>query len=516
MGHAAVRAGTRIGLGLLLLGWLVGLLTLPGYAPIESDTSRRLSVSHWLWSGESPIGTLEGVDGNHHPWYGIGQPLVMLPAEWLVTQGWQTAKGKPPSLAMRMTAVSYLLFPLLCGAALWGVFALLLRLGFSPLPALGGTLATLLASTFLWHTQNTQENPMQLALTAWAAVQVLAWRERPAETWRLTVAAALLGFNLLTRLTAMADAFAVLLLPLLLEGRRMIWRPYARQLLQRLLPIFALYLLADRLYHWRRFGRFDGTYMDQFGAWAKGLNPILPASFPFNLSPSQTLWDMLFSPSKALLLYDPLLLLVLPALLWGRVPAHLRGFLLAMLLLLAALMLGYSRYYCWSANSAWGNRFLATPVQLMVAASAAWLCLQWPRHIALRAAATGLLLASLLLQLSSLVYPSWKEEMDSGAMRRSWFLGEADFAAQDDYFQAGERLGLLKALVSGDCTANAPCAGPYLLMPMQPLASLPPKAVWAVKGGWWLLLALVLALMLRLRRAAKSPPEQPPAGSIQR
>src|SRR5260370_31494543 len=53
-----------------------------------SDTTHRLQVAHSLWTGqpqvfpnESPEFGLHGRDGRLYAWYGIGQSLLMLPAD---------------------------------------------------------------------------------------------------------------------------------------------------------------------------------------------------------------------------------------------------------------------------------------------------------------------------------------------------------------------------------------------------------------------------------------------------
>src|ERR1700709_460497 len=53
-----------------------------------SDTTHRLQVTHSLWTGEAQVAPseypefgLQGRGGRLYAWYGIGQSLLMLPAD---------------------------------------------------------------------------------------------------------------------------------------------------------------------------------------------------------------------------------------------------------------------------------------------------------------------------------------------------------------------------------------------------------------------------------------------------
>src|SRR6202043_3361361 len=57
-----------------------------------ADTTFRLQTTHWLWTSEPqvfpndyPEFGLRGREGRLYSWYGIGQSLLMLPADLLGT-----------------------------------------------------------------------------------------------------------------------------------------------------------------------------------------------------------------------------------------------------------------------------------------------------------------------------------------------------------------------------------------------------------------------------------------------
>ena len=57
-----------------------------------ADTTYRLQTTHWLWTGQPQVADdeypefgLRGRDGHIYSWYGIGQSLLMLPADLVAT-----------------------------------------------------------------------------------------------------------------------------------------------------------------------------------------------------------------------------------------------------------------------------------------------------------------------------------------------------------------------------------------------------------------------------------------------
>jgi hypothetical protein len=82
-----------------------------------ADTMHRLQTTHWLWTSqpqvfpnEYPEFGLHGRGGRLYSWYGIGQSLLMLPADllgtWIERRPVFSDYGDDP--AVRSIVVSYL------------------------------------------------------------------------------------------------------------------------------------------------------------------------------------------------------------------------------------------------------------------------------------------------------------------------------------------------------------------------------------------------------------------------
>src|ERR1700716_4673982 len=88
------HVGRWLGGPLLLLSLSAGLLAFVVQSGElgTSDTMHRLQTTHWLWTSEPqvlpneyPEFGLHGRGGRLYSWYGIGQSLLMLPADLLGT-----------------------------------------------------------------------------------------------------------------------------------------------------------------------------------------------------------------------------------------------------------------------------------------------------------------------------------------------------------------------------------------------------------------------------------------------
>ena len=80
-----------------------------------ADTAHRLQTTHWLWTSEPqvfpneyPEFGLHGRGGRLYSWYGIGQSLLMLPADLLGTwiAHWSIFSGYGDDPAVRSIVVS--------------------------------------------------------------------------------------------------------------------------------------------------------------------------------------------------------------------------------------------------------------------------------------------------------------------------------------------------------------------------------------------------------------------------
>jgi len=133
------------------------------------------------------------------------------------------------------------------------------------------------------------------------------------------------------------------------------------------LPVYAIFLLLDRLYQYQRFGSFFTTYMGVFGREQKMLNPALPAAYPFEMPFHVGFLGALFTPEKSIFLFDPLLVLavILCAVSWRRFRPEIRAYLIAFTALLLANTCFYSTFTDWSGDFAWGDRYVSTAAQLV-------------------------------------------------------------------------------------------------------------------------------------------------------
>src|ERR1039458_1581923 len=123
------------------------------------DTAHRLQPTHWLWTSEPqvfpyeyPEFGLHGRGGRLYSWYGIGQSLLMLPADVIATwiSHWRIFSDYQDDPTVRSILVKVL--------TAWIAFRLLRQLGFNVKEAVAGVLALLFCTTHLHYTQNMMEN----------------------------------------------------------------------------------------------------------------------------------------------------------------------------------------------------------------------------------------------------------------------------------------------------------------------------------------------------------------------
>jgi hypothetical protein len=384
-----------------------------------ADTMHRLQTTHWLWTSqpqvlpsEYPEFGLHGRNGQIYSWYGIGQSLLMLPADVIATwiAHWRIFSGYQDDPAVRSILVSYstnILVNLLTAVI---AFRLLRQLRFEVRESVWGVMALLFCTTHLHYTQNMQENNYIMLLTLVGLSFQYEWF-RTQSRRALWIGSAALGLNLLTRVTTALDIVAAAIFLLLLvwfEGGR------GRELWARAvayckvaLPIYIFFGLVERFYSWYRFGSWTHTYIPIFARESRMQDPSLPANFPWSTPFHEGVLGALFKPEKSIFLFDPLLILalVLFALLWKRMTPEVRAYALSALLLLAGYLFFYARYTYWAGDFAWGDRYVSTAVE-MVALLSIPLLLHYKAQLALwmRAAGAFLIAASLVIQIASLTF----------------------------------------------------------------------------------------------------------------
>jgi hypothetical protein len=392
-----------------------------------SDTTHRLQATHWLWTSEPqvfpneyPEFGLHGRDGHLYSWYGIGQSLLMLPADLLGTwiSHWSVFADYTDDPAVRSIVVSYSTNVLVNILTALIAFRLLGQLGFSMQESVVGVLALMFCTTHLHYTQNMMENNYIMLLTLTGFSFQYEWL-RTGSRRALLAGSCALGLNLLTRLTTGLDLIAAgifLLLALSFEPTSApgLWRSLWRSLSLRFLayckvaaPVYIFFLLADRAYQFYRYGSFTNTYVTVFAREYHQLDPTLPANFPWSTPFHQGFLGPLLQPEKSIFLFDPLLVLaiVLLPLLWKRLTPALRAYGATSLLLLLAYICFYARYTYWAGDFAWGDRYVSTAVELATL-TAVPLLMRYRDVLGktIRRAAWALVVVSLIIQLASLVF----------------------------------------------------------------------------------------------------------------
>ena len=385
----------------------------------SADTTYRLQTTHWLWTsappvlaGDFPEYGVHGRGGRLYPWFGIGQSLLMLPADLVSTwiANWRTFSGYQDDPGIRSIVVVYSTSILINVLTALIVSRFLQQLSFSMRESVAGVLALLFCTTHLHYTQNMMENNYIMLLTFVGCSYQYEWL-RSGKGRALFWGSAALGLNVLTRITAGLDliAGAVFVLAVLwfdqVRGHQL-WRrswEYARTAL----PVYVFFAIIERSYNFYRFCTWTGTYIPIFARERKALDPTLPANFPWSTPLHEGVLGALFKPEKSIFLFDPLLILsiVLLALLWKRLSGGVRAFGLTSLLLMAGYITFYARYTYWAGDFAWGDRYVSTSVEIAALLSVPLLlrfrASLWPW--AWRGG-IALIAISLVIQLASLAF----------------------------------------------------------------------------------------------------------------
>src|ERR1700688_4455757 len=130
----------------------------------SADTMHRLQTAHSFWTSEPAVFPNEypefgvhGRGGKLYDWYGIGQPLLMLPADIVGTyleRLWvfEDYNGNDPSV--RNIVVSYATNILVSVLTAVICFRFLRLLSFNSSQSAAGVLALLFCTTHLHYTQN--------------------------------------------------------------------------------------------------------------------------------------------------------------------------------------------------------------------------------------------------------------------------------------------------------------------------------------------------------------------------
>ncbi len=414
-----------------------------------ADTTYRLQVTHSLWTGQPqvfpnqyPEFGLHGRNGHIYAWFGIGQSLLMLPADLAGSALkhlplWQSYVDTQADPAIRSIVVSISTNILLNVLTALVVFRFLELLGFDVRERIAGALSLLLATTHLHYAQNMQENNyiFLLALTGFALqLHWLKTGDRRGLFWGSFA----LGLNLLTRLTTGLDLMAAglflaltgMLIPLHTKGSKTHrwymnsdgsgplapeFRPSLEKTLvyiKTALPVYLSFFFIDRLYQWIRFGSWTNTYVTIFAREERQIDPSLPLKYPFSGhffagGLTSGMIGPFFAPEKSVFLFDPLFgfTLLVAVLFWKRFTPLVRAFIVTAFTLVLAYLLFYARYFSWPGDFAWGDRYASSAIEFST-------LLTWPLLLrywktlgkGVRGLAIVVTSASVVVQLASIAY----------------------------------------------------------------------------------------------------------------
>jgi hypothetical protein len=387
----------------------------------SADTTHRLQTAHSLWTSQPPVFRNEypefgvhGRNGKLYDWYGIGQPLLMVPFDIIATGISKLSifadYGSDTDPTVRTVFVSYAVNILINVLTALVCFRFLLLLGFDVAQSVAGVLALLFCTTHLHYTQNMMENNYILLLTMVGLLYQYQWL-RTGGRRALVIGAAAFGLNLLTRLTTgldllMAGLFLFLVLAFEHSQGSKVWSR-AIEYVKLAVPVYAGFLLLDRLYQFYRFGEWTTTYVKYFTIEHRLQDPSLPANYPWTTPFLKGFLGPLISPEKSIFLFDPLILLslVISVLAWKLFTPGVKAFLASTFLLILAYMGFYARYYEWSGNFAWGDRYVSGVVE-MAAFISVPLLLRFRQQLGRGIWVLGWFLVgvSLLIQLASLAF----------------------------------------------------------------------------------------------------------------
>lgn len=385
-----------------------------------ADTQHREQSAHSFWTSEPPVFPNEypefgihGRGGKLQSWYGMGQSLLMLPADMLATYIerlpiFDAYDDTDPTV--RNIIVSFSTNILVTVLTALVCFRFLRQLKFGVKHSVAGVLALLLATTHLHYTQNMMENNYIFLLTLTGFSYQYEWL-RTGSRRALLIGSGAFGLNLLTRLTTGMDLLAggvfVLLVLWMEKGSYGEIRNRCRTYMVTALPVYLLFGLIDRIYQYYRFGSFFGTYVSIFAREMRGRNPALPAGYPWETPFHVGFFGALFAPEKSVFLFDPLLILMilLATVAWRRLTIPVKAYVIASSLLLVACICFYARYTVWSGDFAWGDRYVSTCVELAVLLAIP-LLLRHRNQLGkpLWVAGIALLAISLVIQVASLAF----------------------------------------------------------------------------------------------------------------
>ena len=364
----------------------------------ESDTHRRLQVTHWMWSGapqvadadrdsipRNPTPTriavapnfcdLQGVNGEVYAQFSIGQSLLMLPADLVVAWLKGTLWSETPDFNWHDVFVNLTTFTIVAAVGATLSFELLVLLGFSTAAAVGAVTLLATASTYVLYMQDSTDNSQLYVLFVGGLVALL--KGRGEMRWNMLAAGACAGFGLLIRLPFLAETVALGIVAKYASDRARgadwpstifsVTRTTATDLIWFVAPLLAA-VGVDRAYQFYRFGEWTTTYMKQCAEVFARVGGF-PANYPFGYPFLSGLLGPLIDPQRSIFLFDPFLIvaIVLVALAWAAMKAERPLVVATAVLCFALLSRPYAGPWYWNGGIGnWGSRHHLAPVQLFL------------------------------------------------------------------------------------------------------------------------------------------------------
>jgi hypothetical protein len=510
---------------LFFLGVLCTLLVAPRDPLLMvSDSGRRFKSASWLMGGPDPGGPLPGVGGVSHYWFAIGQSLLFVP--------WDLALSKLgfSNLETRYVITSWILYPLINGSVLFLAWHCLKELGFKERSRTAGTLLVLGTTTLLFHFQNNQENPLMMACALVAIIGLFRWNRSGSHFW-LNLACAAQAESALLRVTNLSYVLPLFGLPLLScwfdHSKPRDWNAEIKKN-ARIFVVATPWMVAafaiDRWWQWIRFGTWNGTYMTIMQEWSKSNFEGLPAGFPFSTPFMEGFVNQLISPGYGVFIYEPLLIATAAFWLLPKTVSSPQSKALVLAGTIATLgsAVGIARYYCWSSEPNWGDRYLATTAFLVQLPIGAWLAANLAEKSVAKIIIKPIILLLFFVQASGLWWPAYTESLTTLHKMDSNYIeyvrdcsnrglplvvpdGHKDFRFIQRPIAIALDLHRQWTIPQDQWLAEKPPL--RMIWVTSPLTSLNPLVRWAVRIAWLSGVAIVIWLGCQALRGSKTTNE---------
>ncbi len=426
-----LRQDRRVAVGIFFLALAVYLVTFLGapkspderalFSGIDSLVKRgdfKVNQIYWDYSNVA----METTGGEMVPNYEPAQMILGIPFYL-----WGRSLGAALQGVMAFNAV-------VTAASVALLYLCFLELGYRRRTAALGALVYAFA-TLAWPYSRVFFREPLTVLAYLVAVYALL-RYRPPAARRLlwpALAGAAAGLAFVTKQISVAAFPSLLLLAFAYERRRpadagsdiSLRRMRLRVLLAAAIPLAAIVLLGQ-VYQWTTLGGVE-TFARNIVDYTT--NPQLSSSLPERMLRGGL--GLTVSPFRGIFWYSPVLLLGL----LGALPFTRRhrweG--IAFLLLIAAHILGYSRYLYWSGGVAWGSRYMLPiiPFLLLLAAPIfAWLIKDQPTPSASalsQGTPSGFRVAHYVLRITCWLLIAWSSFVATLGILFDWRAYELPF-----------------------------------------------------------------------------------------